>query len=772
MSQKRILAIDCQVLQTSALHRGMGKYTLAVLEEYRKQRLPYDEVVVVLGDTELSEQDERTLQLGLSGFTVVRLPLHKTIPAKPEGYAEVAKGNRWALDQYLEKTFGSAVKVDFLITSLFHEDGCSVFPTQCCNKYLLVYDLIPLQFPDYYLKDLRGKQQYLSRFKELFKATHFFTISETVANDLSLNLGIPQDRITPVYGSYISRKKLKGVTPKGVRSSEKFILMPTGDDARKNNLRAVMAFEEFNSKSGYAYKLVITSFFSDKTKRELMMQSDHLIFSGNVSEPELAWLYQNASLIFFPSEYEGLGMPPLEAAEFNQAVLCSDITVVQELSQLAFYFCNPYSVADMAAQLQALLMNGTPKINAEEYTRILKKYTWAETTRAMIRTYIKDVENEPELIPKRKIAVFAPSPEGYSAIGKVVQEQHYQLSRLGDVDYYLEEGVTSKAKEVRIRVSYLPHVSNTYNAWLFGARESSRYDRVVYHLGNSEYHVVAAIKALAFPDTVVLHDTNLSGMLSIVSNLGYINNARYQQEEVFQKALFASKGIKPIAQKGNYIATIINTAKRVVTHSTYAEDAVSQLLLRGSKTDIMKLELPTPVPYKAYGHDKDRPLTVAYAGIIHPAKGIGLVGKLAKAHYNRPAAIKLFGFSLIDTAAEAALLENENVTVVQSPTDTRFIYELSTSDVVVGFRPDYHGETSLSTIEALRLGKAVVVNDKGWFSELPSELVYKVKDADSIVGAIKDAALSLDNKELIEKRLTYVRTRHAISKYVSELVGE
>lgn len=768
MSQKRVLLIDCQVLQTTALHRGMGKYTLAVLAEYRKLKLPYDEVRILLSESKGTVKDEEAIRSGLEGFEIVRLPLGKTNPARPDNYREVARRNRQEIDRYVNQAFEN-VKIDFLITSLFHEDGCSVFPTDALNKYLLVYDLIPLQFPHYYLEDPRGKEQYLSRFKEFFEATHYFTISETVANDLSLNLGVPLNRITPIYGSFISRKRLNQAVPEGFKKGEKFILMPTGDDARKNNLRAVMAFEEFNSKSGYAYKLAITSFFGDKTKRELMMQSNHIIFTGNIDETELAWLYDNAELVFFPSEYEGLGMPPLEAVEFNKPVLCSDITVFKEITDSAFYFCDPYSVPSMSGHLQRLLIKNIPKVNSESYAKILEKYKWSHTAQATIDAYRKGALTSKDSQRKKRIAIFAPSPSGYSAIGKVVQEQHYELSRMAEIDYYLEEGITARAKETNIRINYLPYVASTLNPWVLGPRDFSRYDQVIYHLGNSEYHVVTAIKALAFPDTVVLHDTNLSGMLDIVRNLGYITDARYTQEATLQEAIFTTKGISAANQKGNYIATLTNAAKKVITHSTYAQEAVTQLSLKNEVNSI-KLQLPTPSPFKVYDSADERPFVIAYAGIIHEAKGIEFVHKMATATYDKPILIKLFGFSLIDEATKEKLQQAGNVELVLSPSDTRFMYELGSSDIVIGFRPDYHGETSLSTIEALRAGCAVVVNDVGWFSELPDKLVYKVSHADDIVPVIKRAMVDKTAKtSLAEKRLEYIKNEHSIHKYVVAL---
>jgi glycosyltransferase involved in cell wall biosynthesis len=769
MSKHRVLLIDCQHLQTTALHRGMGKYTLAVLSEFQKLALPYDEIAIILSEHIGSDQDEALIAAGLKDFKTIRLKLQKTNPVKPDGYPEIAKTNRSIIDKYIDQNL-SAASVDFLITSIFHEDGCSVFPTRVHNKHLLVYDLIPLQFPHYYLEDPRGKHQYLSRMKEFFEASHYFTISETVANDLSLAMGIPLDRITAINGSYISRKGMDYKEPEWFIPGDKFILMPTGDDARKNNLRGVIAFEDFNSKSGYAYKLIITSFFGDKSTRELQMQSNHIMFTGNVAETELAWLYNNAELILFPSEYEGLGMPPLEAVEFGKPVLCSDITVFKEITNTAFHFCDPYSVQSISAQLQMLLINDKPKIDNKEYLRILDKYQWSKTAAYMCAAFKEQGPKPNTAAPKKRIAVFAPNPSGYSAIGKVVQEQHYELSRMAEVDYFLEDGVTHRAKETNIRVNYLPYVASVANAWVFGTHELARYDEIIYHLGNSEYHVTTAVKALVFPGTVVLHDTNLSGMLGIVKNLGYISSSRYEQEAALQDAIFVSKGITERERKGSYIGSIVNASKRIITHSQYALEAVDQLKLNRTVIST-KLNLPTPTPYAIYDNPREHEFTAAFAGIIHAAKGLGLVSEIAAAKYKMPLTVKLFGYSLIDESTKDALLRVGDVDFILSPSDTRFIYELGSSDVVIGFRPDYHGETSLSTLEALRLGKPVIVNDVGWFKEIPEGIVYKISNPSEIIAAIKKVMTGdATTYASAQARIEYIRGQHNIHNYVKELI--
>lgn len=770
---KKVLLIDCQLLQTAALHRGMGKYTLSVLHEFRDKKADYDKIIIVLAASRSNMEDEALVEEALKDFELIRLPLKKTRPTHPEEYGEILEENRSILDGYIKSHYADW-SVDFLITSMFQEDGCSAYPSVANGKYLIVYDLIPLQFPHYYLKDARGRYQYLSRYKEFFQANHYFTISTTVANDLALQLGVGRDRITPIHGSYVSRKKIKQKRPTSVDSKDKYVLMPTGDDARKNNLRAVAAFEDFNSKSGYTYKLVITSFFGEKTKNELFLHSNHLVFTGNVKEAEVAWLYSNAELILFPSEYEGLGMPALEAVEFGKPVLCSAIDVFKEISETAFSYCDPYSVDDISRNLQALLINHQPRVPQQEYERILEKYSWRNTANIMYAEFASlhtsDSGQSKEIVHRPRVAIFAPSPSGYSAIGKVVQEQHYELSKIADVDYYLEEGLTERAKTSDVRVNYLPYVAKFINPWTFTAASRSKYDHVIYHVGNSEYHVATIIKALAFPAKVVLHDTSLKEVFSLIRDRGFISQARFHQEEKFQDSMCERLGLPKGSMNGNFIGSLANASERLILHSVHAENAVKQVLVDDT-SKILRLNLSTPVPFEVYDIAPKDYFVAGYAGILHPAKGLDMITNIARIKSVKPIMIKLFGFSLLGKEAEDIIKTMVNVETVIKPSDARFKHEMESCSIIIGYRPDYHGETSLSTLEALRLGRPVVVNNVGWFKELPDGIVYKVADSKGVLLEIERAIKEDESAAMVQKRVEYVRKHHGVEQYINGMLS-
>jgi glycosyltransferase involved in cell wall biosynthesis len=91
---------------------------------------------------------------------------------------------------------------------------------------------------------------------------------------------------------------------------------------------------------------------------------------------------------------------------------------------------------------------------------------------------------------------------------------------------------------------------------------------------------------------------------------------------------------------------------------------------------------------------------------------------------------------------------------------------MAACDVLVNLRSPTMGETSGAVIRGLSLGKAMLVSDVGWFSELPDGVALKVPVDEYEVATI-DAALELaaDRKaELGEAARAYVRREHDLTR--------
>ena len=59
--------------------------------------------------------------------------------------------------------------------------------------------------------------------------------------------------------------------------------------------------------------------------------SDRIVIMDNIDDRALAALYDQADFCIYPSEYEGYGLPVIEALARGKAVLASNVGVVPEL---------------------------------------------------------------------------------------------------------------------------------------------------------------------------------------------------------------------------------------------------------------------------------------------------------------------------------------------------------------------------------------------------------------------------------------------------------
>ncbi len=76
------------------------------------------------------------------------------------------------------------------------------------------------------------------------------------------------------------------------------------------------------------------SFISELMKKA-QEKKINLKFFKNITDEEKFNLFGKAKLMFFPSKFEGFGIPPLEAQYMGTSVICSDLEVLREVNKRA-----------------------------------------------------------------------------------------------------------------------------------------------------------------------------------------------------------------------------------------------------------------------------------------------------------------------------------------------------------------------------------------------------------------------------------------------------
>jgi glycosyltransferase involved in cell wall biosynthesis len=84
-------------------------------------------------------------------------------------------------------------------------------------------------------------------------------------------------------------------------------------------------------------------------------------------------LLKESSLLYFPSRFEGFGLPPLEAAYCHVPCACSELPVLREVGQEAYSYGDPTNLELMQEAIQsALLKQDILEQHHERFARIAK----------------------------------------------------------------------------------------------------------------------------------------------------------------------------------------------------------------------------------------------------------------------------------------------------------------------------------------------------------------------------------------------------------------
>lgn len=198
-------------------------------------------------------------------------------------------------------------------------------------KFITVHDLVPLIFQEKLNKNpLLGKFS-LSKLK-LF--TKVFAISKNTKNDIIKFTDCPEEKIEVIMestedffdNSSIDKKKI--CKKYNIPFDKKKILI-SGNIFYKNNDVAYKVLEKLN----HIDKNIIFIHIGSGNKN--IKISDHLknyvIKLPFVDKKEVPNIYKVIDILFFPSIYEGFGMPLLEAMSCGVPVICSNNSSLPEV---------------------------------------------------------------------------------------------------------------------------------------------------------------------------------------------------------------------------------------------------------------------------------------------------------------------------------------------------------------------------------------------------------------------------------------------------------
>ena len=151
----------------------------------------------------------------------------------------------------------------------------------------------------------------------------------------------------------------------------------------KNTITLLKAFKEISNETNN-HLVIIGSLDrrSSKFYNNFVAEIKNRIhIMKNITNPQLAKLYLNATAYISASLFEGLGMPIVEAMYFNIPVLLSNIPAHKEVSLNCGYYFEPTSFSKLAE-----FMRNPEKLVVKDdiRARIIKQYSENNTSNKYI----------------------------------------------------------------------------------------------------------------------------------------------------------------------------------------------------------------------------------------------------------------------------------------------------------------------------------------------------------------------------------------------------
>lgn len=176
--------------------------------------------------------------------------------------------------------------------------------------------------------------------------------------------------------------------------SSPYVLSVAAQDPRKNLDRLVAAFGRLKKRPEWRdLKLVMVGRegrASHQLKRKISLLPDPnaVIQLDYVSQQQLKNLYRNATLLAFPSLWEGFGLPILEAMACGTPVVSSNISSMPEVAGDAALLVDPYNVEELEDAMHRILTDGDLRhdLVAKGFDRV-RQFTWDRSVASMVSLY-------------------------------------------------------------------------------------------------------------------------------------------------------------------------------------------------------------------------------------------------------------------------------------------------------------------------------------------------------------------------------------------------
>lgn len=367
MGRKANITIDCRMIAHSGIGRYLENLLPAIVAEFRN--------LVLLG----SESQ-------LKGFSSGR------------GDVDIVEFNAPIYSIKEQIKFWNVIPNCNLFWSPHY--NVPLLPVKAKNKIVTIHDVFHLA----YSNDLSVMKRYYSRLVMEHAVNHSSEII-TVSNFSKSEI----IKYLPSTGKSEICVIHNGVNEIGSSKNQKapllnYFLYVGNVKPHKNLTNAILGYLDFLKQNGNPpTKFVIVGkkdgfITSDVKDLSTLIDAneilkEHIIFTGYIDDNELRLYYESAISLIFPSNYEGFGLPPLEAMKLKCPVIVSNTSSLPEVCGDAALYVNPANIGDISGGMTKMFKNDD-NLRSDLIVRGLKqssKFAWSASAHAHIELFKRHI---------------------------------------------------------------------------------------------------------------------------------------------------------------------------------------------------------------------------------------------------------------------------------------------------------------------------------------------------------------------------------------------
>lgn len=331
-----------------------------------------------------------------SGFGIERYGYEIYKRLKDRYDVELVEGSKLKLPQYISDVSYIPLKTLLNRSKIIHAvtPRESLFLPFVKKSVVTYHDFIP--FTEYHSETRRSsfsKSYYSFFWKVGTKARHIIADSEQTKNELISFLNLSSKDVSVVnLGVDEKFRPLKKENERGKEKEFRTIGYLSSMVKRKRVDKAIEFFKRFQEKFDVPAKLEIYGSLDVKHIQCLnpfevvqRLKVKNVEIKGHAPESKIVKIYNSFDLFLYPSDYEGFGLPIIEALSCGvPTIVREEARITSEVKELCIV-ANEENIEDI--MLKVLTDNSYRKKMIRKSLEKVKKFNWDDTVKKLEEVY-------------------------------------------------------------------------------------------------------------------------------------------------------------------------------------------------------------------------------------------------------------------------------------------------------------------------------------------------------------------------------------------------